>query len=58
MGNYIDFQNQNSAGVINANNRLKMISDLAIGKNKIAALTKTGYSSGNTSSCFTLNIFK
>lgn len=48
MDNYIDFQNQNSAGIINANNKLKMISDLAIGKNKIAALTETGYSSGNT----------
>ena len=48
MDNYIDFYNQNSAGVTLANQKLQMISDLAVQKNKIAALTETGYSSSNT----------
>lgn len=49
MDNYVDFASQNNSGVAAANNKLKMISDLAISKNKIAALTETGYSSRNLS---------
>jgi mannan endo-1,4-beta-mannosidase len=43
MDNYGDFDNQGSAGASKANTKLKMISDLAINKVKIAALTETGY---------------
>jgi len=43
MDNYGDLNNQGVNGVTNANNKLKYLSDLAISKNKIAALTETGY---------------
>lgn len=43
MDNYGDFNNQGQAGADLANAKLKMISDLAISKGKIAALTETGY---------------
>ena len=43
MDNYGDFDNQGTAGASRANSKLKMISDLAINKVKIAALTETGY---------------
>ncbi|MBK9551000.1 MAG: beta-mannosidase [Saprospiraceae bacterium] len=43
MDNYGDFDNQGDAGVERANNKLKIISDLARQRNKIAALTETGY---------------
>ncbi|OVE61706.1 glycoside hydrolase family 26 protein [Chryseobacterium mucoviscidosis] len=47
MDNYYDFTAQTTAGANTANSKLKVISDLAIQKNKIAALTETGYSSQN-----------
>ena len=50
MDNYQDFSIQSTSGMNTANNKLKMISDLAKSKNKIAALTETGYSSKNTTS--------
>jgi len=43
MDNYGDFDNQGSTGATRANSKLKIISDLAIKKVKIAALTETGY---------------
>ena len=43
MDNYGDFSAGTSAGVTVANNKLKMVSDLARGKTKIAAMTETGY---------------
>jgi mannan endo-1,4-beta-mannosidase len=43
MDNYGDFNNQGQAGSDRANAKLKMISDLATAKVKIAALTETGY---------------
>ena len=43
MDNYGDFNNQGQAGSDRANAKLKMISDLAVTKVKIAALTETGY---------------
>jgi mannan endo-1,4-beta-mannosidase len=44
MDNYGDFaQNQGTIGAERANNKLKYLSDLAIEKKKIAALTETGY---------------
>lgn len=43
MDNYGDFDNQGSTGANRANSKLKIISDLAINKIKIAALTETGY---------------
>ena len=43
MDNYGDFDNQGSTGAGRANSKLKIISDLAISKVKIAALTETGY---------------
>lgn len=43
MDNYGDFNNQGITGSNNANSKLKYLSDLAISKNKIAALTETGY---------------
>lgn len=48
MDNYSDFTAQSTSGVTDANNKLKMISDLAVQKNKIAALTETGYSNKNS----------
>jgi len=43
MDNYGDFANQGSSGVNKANAKLKMISNMALDKVKIAALTETGY---------------
>lgn len=43
MDNYGDLNNQGQTGVDKANSKLKMISDLASGKVKIAAMTETGY---------------
>lgn len=43
MDNYGDLANQGTAGVTRANNKLKMVSDLAVTKVKIAAMTETGY---------------
>ncbi|WMI68602.1 glycosyl hydrolase [Mangrovimonas sp. YM274] len=43
MDNYGDFNNQGQGGVTAANNKLKIVSDLAKEKVKIAALTETGY---------------
>ncbi|MFB3387852.1 glycoside hydrolase family 26 protein [Flavobacterium sp. LAR06] len=43
MDNYGDFDNQGSTGASRANSKLKIISDLAKTKVKIAALTETGY---------------
>lgn len=43
MDNYGDFNNQGQTGANRANSRLKIISDLAIDKVKIAALTESGY---------------
>ena len=43
MDNYGDFNNQGNSGATVANNKLRMISDLAKEKVKIAALTETGY---------------
>jgi mannan endo-1,4-beta-mannosidase len=43
MDNYGDFNNQGQTGSDRANAKLKMISDLAVTKVKIAALTETGY---------------
>lgn len=43
MDNYGDFNNQGPTGVTNANNKLRYLSDLAISKKKIAALTESGY---------------
>lgn len=43
MDNYEDFNNKGTQGSTLANSKLKLISDLAISKNKIAALTETGY---------------
>ncbi|WP_281228434.1 glycoside hydrolase family 26 protein [Flavobacterium aquiphilum] len=43
MDNYGDFNNQGQTGADKANAKLKMISDLAISKVKIAAMAETGY---------------
>lgn len=43
MDNYGDFDNQGQAGSDRANAKLKIVSDLAKTKVKIAALTETGY---------------
>lgn len=43
MDNYGDFDNKGTAGSTMANSKLKFLSDLAVSKNKIAALTETGY---------------
>lgn len=43
MDNYGDFDNQGITGANTANSKLKIISDLAKTKVKIAALTETGY---------------
>ncbi len=50
MDNYGDFNNQGSAGAVAANNKLQMLSGLAIEKVKIAALTETGYQVTDTNS--------
>lgn len=43
MDNYGDFNNQGQTGADKANAKLKMLSDLATTKVKIAAMTETGY---------------
>jgi len=43
MDNYGDLNNQGQTGADKANSKLKMISDLATSKVKIAAMTETGY---------------
>lgn len=43
MDNYGDFDNQGLAGATKANSKLKILSDLAVTKVKITALTETGY---------------
>lgn len=43
MDNYGDFENKGITGSNTANTKLKYLSDLAIAKNKIAALAETGY---------------
>lgn len=43
MDNYGDFANGSSTGTATANNKLKMVSDLAKEKVKIAAMTETGF---------------
>ena len=43
IDNYGDFNNQGQTGANKANAKLKIISDLALTKVKIAALTETGY---------------
>lgn len=43
MDNYGDFDNKGEEGARFANSKLKILSDLAKQKNKIAALTETGY---------------
>lgn len=43
MDNYGDFDNKGQSGANTANSKLKLISDLAKTKVKIAALTETGY---------------
>lgn len=50
MDNYGDLNNQGQAGADTANAKLKMVSDLAKTKVKIAAMTETGYqvTSSNT----------
>ncbi|MDT0645092.1 glycosyl hydrolase [Zunongwangia sp. F260] len=43
MDNYGDFSSQSGSGVAAANQKLKVVSDLAKERNKVAALTETGY---------------
>ena len=43
MDNYGDFDNKGTSGANAANAKLKYLSDAAIAKHKIAALTETGY---------------
>ncbi|WP_051199938.1 glycoside hydrolase family 26 protein [Flavobacterium subsaxonicum] len=43
MDNYGDFSNGSIAGVTTANNKLKMVSDIAKAKVKVAAMTETGW---------------
>jgi len=43
MDNYGDFANGSAAGTSTASNKLKMVSDIAKAKVKIAALTETGF---------------
>lgn len=43
MDNYGDLNNQGAAGVERANKKLKIVSDLALERVKIAAFTETGY---------------
>ena len=49
MDNYGDFAIGASNGIVTANNKLKMVSDIAHAKVKVAAMTETGWqvSSGN-----------
>ena len=53
MDNYGDFNNQGQTGSDLANAKLKILSDLAISKSKIAALTETGYQVTATTSPIT-----
>ena len=48
MDNYGDFNNQGQTGADKANSKLKILSDYAKAKVKIAALTETGYRVTNT----------
>ncbi|WP_343618180.1 glycosyl hydrolase [Flavobacterium sp.] len=48
MDNYGDFNNQGQTGSDKANSKLKILSDYAKAKVKIAALTETGYRVTNT----------
>lgn len=50
MDNYGDFNNQGTAGAVTANAKLKMISDLAKEKVKIAAMTETGFQINSSNS--------
>ena len=43
MDNYGDFKDQGETGVVRANQKLKIVSDLAGQRVKIASLTETGY---------------
>ena len=43
MDNYEDFRRQKKSGFKSARKKLKIISDLAIARNKIAALSETGF---------------
>lgn len=43
MDNYGDFSNGSASGINTANTKLKMVSDLAFSKVKIAAMTETGF---------------
>lgn len=62
MDNYGDFANGSANGVTTANNKLKMVSDLAKEKVKIAAMTETGYritsSTSPLNGFFTNSIYK
>ncbi|KAF2519575.1 beta-mannosidase [Flavobacterium salilacus subsp. salilacus] len=62
MDNYGDFANGSANGVTTANNKLKMVSDLAKEKVKIAAMTETGYRVTSSTSpldgFFANNIYK
>ena len=62
IDNYGDFADGSANGVTTANNKLKMVSDLAIEKVKIAAMTETGYRVTSTTSpingFFANNIYK
>ncbi|WP_036379585.1 glycoside hydrolase family 26 protein [Muricauda sp. MAR_2010_75] len=63
MDNYGDFNNQGQAGVERANQKLKIVSDLAEERVKIASLTETGYfvtlsENGAIPGFFTNNLFE
>ncbi|WPO79040.1 glycoside hydrolase family 26 protein [Flavobacterium sp. KACC 22761] len=53
MDNYGDFDNQGQTGADRANSKLKMLSDYAKTKVKIAALTETGYRVTSTTPAIT-----
>lgn len=53
MDNYGDFNNQGQTGADRANSKLKILSDYAKAKVKIAALTETGYRVTNTTPAIT-----
>ncbi|MBO9584108.1 MAG: beta-mannosidase [Flavobacterium sp.] len=53
MDNYGDFNNQGQAGADKANAKLKILSDYAKAKVKIAALTETGYRVTSTTPAIT-----
>ncbi len=61
MDNYGDFSNGGISGVNTANAKLKMVSDMAIDKVKIAAMTETGFrvtaSTAPISGFFSTNIY-